>query len=295
MILVGSHALVFRLGNIRTPVDIDYIGTYDELVFYLENKKEDIEAVKYVSDKKVLIKRKDCMVEFDIAWEDSTNNEVISFGGEKIAFDGMEVIIPSIDVLYELKTSHRYLKNSPHFLKTLNDRLILENAGAKVVHPEFLKRREKETYNYAHPKLNVDKYNFFKDDAIKYIYDHDTIHIAMAHKEKPAYTYFKPEDKEVMVSRSMWDSLDEETRLYSVVEESYVLALERSQIPHKGVITPTQSFDMALMKVCTSITSGWWREYAYNNYYKARNLFNHKYVDIFWAAEEKGIVKKLHE
>ena len=31
---------------------------------------------------------------------------------------------------------------------------------------------------------------------------------------------------------------------------------------------------MALMKVCTSITSGWFREYAWENYDKVLDLYN---------------------
>lgn len=293
MLLIGSHALNYRLGKIREPVDIDYIGTFEELVEYQKKHKENIESIIYESDKKVTIKRKDCIVEFEVAYEGESGFDALSFGGEKILFDGTAVTVPDINALFEIKSSHRYLKDSPHFLKTMNDRLLLKEAGAQIINKEFLSKREKETYTYKHPKLNVNKYNFFKDDNIKYIYDHDTIHISMAHKEKPAYMYFKPEDKEVMVSRSMWDSLDEETKIYSIVEESYVLALERSQIPHPNVLTPLQSFELALMKVCTSITSGWWREYAYDHYYYAHKLYNPFYVTNFWEAVDKGIVKLL--
>ena len=293
MLLIGSHALNYRLGKIREPVDIDYIGTFEELVEYQKKHKESIESIVYESDKKVIIKRKDCIVEFEVAYEGESGFDALSFGGEKILFDGTVVTVPDINVLFEIKSSHRYLKDSPHFLKTMNDRVLLKEAGAQITNKEFLSKREKETYTYKHPKLNVNKYNFFKDDNIKYIYDHDTIHISMAHKEKPAYMYFKPEDKEVMVSKSMWDLLDEETKIYSIVEESYVLALERSQIPHPNVLTPLQSFELALMKVCTSITSGWWREYAYDHYYDAHKLYNPSYLNNFWEAVDKGIVKLL--
>jgi len=33
-------------------------------------------------------------------------------------------------------------------------------------------------------------------------------------------------------------------------------------------------FEMALMKVCTSITSGWFREYAWENYQKVLDLYD---------------------
>ena len=68
MLLIGSHALNYRLGKIREPVDIDYIGTFEELVEYQKKHKESIESIVYESDKKVIIKRKDCIVEFEVAY-----------------------------------------------------------------------------------------------------------------------------------------------------------------------------------------------------------------------------------
>ncbi|WP_457832940.1 DUF7275 domain-containing protein, partial [Staphylococcus aureus] len=43
---------------------------------------------------------------------------------------------------------------------------------------------------------------------------------------------------------------------------------ERHQIPNNFNPDPTGSFMYALEKVCTSITSGWFREYAWENYHK---------------------------
>ncbi len=83
------------------------------------------------------------------------------------------------------------------------------------------------------------------------------------------------------------------TRLYGVLEEAYVLALERSQIPFAGKVTPRQSFDIAIEKVCTSITSGWFREFAWENYDKVVELYRDDYVEKFKAGVDKGIVKKL--
>jgi hypothetical protein len=88
MLLIGSHALNYRLGKIREPVDIDYIGTFEELVEYQKKHKESIESIVYESDKKVIIKRKDCIVEFEVAYEGESGFDALSFGGEKILFDG---------------------------------------------------------------------------------------------------------------------------------------------------------------------------------------------------------------
>jgi hypothetical protein len=58
-----------------------------------------------------------------------------------------------------------------------------------------------------------------------------------------------------------------------VYEESCVLALERSQIPFPDA-SPRKSFEYALMKVCTSITSGFFREWAWEHYDDVLALYN---------------------
>jgi hypothetical protein len=50
------------------------------------------------------------------------------------------------------------------------------------------------------------------------------------------------------------------------------------------------SFLKALEKVCTSITSGWWREFAWENYEAALAMHDRNYVDRFWKAVEAGTV-----
>lgn len=306
MLLIGSQALKYYTNLDREPRDWDFIGTIDEIESFIQARKDEVESA-YPSNegKKMIVKLKgELPIEFEIAWEGSTAEKLL----ELITKDSIrewaccllgnveqEYEFPSPNVLYELKMSHRFLKNSPHFLKTMRDIQLMRSLGAQVEHPEWLKEREKETYNYSHPKLNVAKDEFFKKDdgQVVYIYDHDSIHIAMARFDKPAYEYFKPEGSQVLCDKKMFFDSPEEIKLASVVEEATVLALERSQIPYKGLVEPLWSFKMALMKVCTSITSGYWRSYAYEAYDKVLGLYDEKYVEKFWKAVADGIVKKL--
>lgn len=148
----------------------------------------------------------------------------------------------------------------------------------------WLPQREAETYVYNHPKLNVDKQTFF-DDSVEYVYDHDDLHRILAIEESPAYTKYMVDGEQVLTSREKFFSVDEQIRLYGVYEESCVLALERSQIPFNFEPDARRSFEMALMKVCTSITSGWFREFAYNSYDKVLDLYNelgeNNYIERF--------------
>lgn len=115
----------------------------------------------------------------------------------------------------------------------------------------------------------------------------------MARFDKPAYEYFKPEGSQVLCDKKMFFDSPEEIKLASVVEEATVLALERSQIPYKGLVDPKWSYVYALQKISTSITSGWFREFCWSNYDKALALYDEKYVEKFWKAVDDGIVKKL--
>jgi hypothetical protein len=192
-----------------------------------------------------------------------------------------------------LKLSHRYRKDSPHFLKTMRDIQFLRNKGVSV--PEawlpLLKEREKETYSYAHPKLNQDKKSFFDNCNSMYVYDHDSIHRAVAMEDTPAYTKFSEDGQEVKSSRKKWEQCSHMTKLLAGLEESYVLALERSLIPLPGVLTPRQAFDKALEKVCTSITSGWFREFCWENYDHIASLYDDRFVYRFNEALSRGVIK----
>lgn len=300
MLIVGSRALKKTgeeyLSSSPRQWDYDFICTYED---FLEYKKKAGKCMTYPVNrgKTMVLKTKDIIAEFEIAWEDSTAAELLSLIEQNpslvVKDDGIDWATP--DLVFTLKKSHRYLKDSPHFLKTMVDYNHMLSLGCKV--PESLtdwyKKREKDTYWYSHPKLNVTKDEFFKGPEIPYVYDHDTIHLSMMQLDKPAYDYFKPNDQEVNCSKDMFMACDEKIRLYAVLEESYVLALERSQIPAPNAWTPRKSFEMALSKVCSSITSGWFRAYAYEHYFDVLALYDDNYTKKFWAAVESGIVKKI--
>lgn len=167
-----------------------------------------------------------------------------------------------------IKLSHRYKKNNPHFRKTMQHIRFLRNKDVRLTEylMDIVKLREKETLSYAHPVLDTTKDKFFKDDI--YTYDHDTIHEAVALMDRPAYTFYMKDGSQVMTDKKKFFELPKEIQLAGVYEETCVLALERSQIPNDFKnVSSEHSFMMALEKVCTSITSGWFREYAWENYH----------------------------
>lgn len=306
MILIGSRALSLRNPELlrRTPSDFDFVCTESEFEEWFKNNAKKLQKTSdgvmkvYREGNKMIIEgSSNC--EFELVQPGTSSQMLV----ELVELDSSSIptkfgLIPNLDILFTIKSSHKYLKNSPHFWKNLLDYHMMKSAGAKVrpEYMEFLKLREKETYTYAHPKLNQTKKNFFSDDNIKYVYDHDTIHKSVAlYDGIPAYTHYMKDGAEIQCDKKKFFSIDEKYRLAGVVEESAVLAIERSLVPHPGVWTPEFAWKFALSKVCTSITSGWFREYAYENAFKVLKLFPKNYWEKFQEDVKSGLVKKVEE
>jgi hypothetical protein len=76
--------------------------------------------------------------------------------------------VADIELLYMIKMSHRFLKNTPHFKKTMDDIWFLRNEfGCSDVKSYLIsdyKVRQKFTYDYALPTLNKKKVDFFENN-----------------------------------------------------------------------------------------------------------------------------------
>lgn len=292
-LLVGSYALNSRLGVVREPKDLDIICTLSYFKSCVAGYKEDNQLTSCypTSGNKWVVKLNDGRIEeYEIAYGKNTSSDLILKA---------ELGTASLDMLYMLKMSHRYLRNSPAFLKTMEDIHLIRKNGVEEVSNDLMeiyKLRMKETYNYKHPTLKTSKKEFFSGDGIDYKYDHDSIHLAVAEMDVPAYDLIKSSKEEVFCSKEQFWSARWEIKLLTVIEEAMVLAIERSLVPHPNVLTPEKAFELALMKVCTSITSGWWREYAWENYYNVKKYFYHrrstgwKYEEQFEKGLREGVV-----
>jgi hypothetical protein len=221
----------------------------------------------------------------EIAWEGSSGETLLELSNK----------VSVINLNYTLKMSHRYLKDNPHFLKTMADIHYLRALGSVI--PKELEEwclvREKETYTYSHPKLNTNKGDFFNTEGVTYIYDHDSIHEAVKLYDKPCYQYFKPAGSEVWCDKRMFDNLPTQIKLGAVFEESVVLAIERALVPFNSWSKEELAFKKALEKVCTSITSGWFREYAWENYHSVLGMYYTKPRNYIKSRFDSGIENKV--
>lgn len=294
LVLLGSHALN-HYTHARTPIDMDLLGTYDDCRDYIKQIGKTERILSDYPDSggdKIVVKTDKNIYEFEVAWPDSNAEGLLNIiENDQYTRVNDGLMIPTHHVLYMLKMSHRYKKDSPHFLKTMRDIQLLREFGAKIPekHIEWFKERERLTYLNTLPKLNQSKKSFF-NETVPYTYDHDTLHLAVMFKDRPAYTFFKEDQSEVMVSKKMFFNLPREIQLLSVVEEAMVLAIERALVPFPEGMNPKQAFDFALAKVCTSISSGWWREFAYDNYDSVQEMYDPTYFERFNSALSKGVV-----
>lgn len=162
MFVFGSHALAQYIDIRREPADIDVIGSYEE-VETLRRKCRAKTFYPFNDGRKMFMKASNGkIIEADIAWPGSVEEKLLHFlsaSREQRSSDysmnvyGMHCDFPSMHELYMLKMSHRYLKDSPHFLKTMRDIQALRKVGAIIrpEHQDFYEQRMKDTYVYKHP------------------------------------------------------------------------------------------------------------------------------------------------
>jgi len=291
--MVGSQAMRYFDLTGRKCLDTDYICTYHEYSDDVERSKNKGTFVCSYQESKeyFVLKTTGGIFEYEITDFSDSGRQLHDIILEKSLHSG---IAAKPCVLLSLKESHKYKKNSPHFYKTMSDIRALRAYG--VIEPDYLKQwrvfREAETYRYSHPVLEQKKDDFFKTDGVDYVYDHDSIHRSVAVEAVPAYTKYMKDGAEVNCDKQKFLSLPEHIKIYGVYEEACVLAIERSLAPIPLAMTPEQAFKYALMKVCTSITSGWFREYAWENHDKVLE-FAQSTEFSFWGRFNSDLQKGL--
>jgi hypothetical protein len=135
------------------------------------------------------------------------------------------------------------------------------------------------------PLVGVSKSDFFNDYVEKLV-DHDWLHELFAHQDVPVYTRLQDNSDIVYCSETKWFELSYIEKCYCVLEECYVIATERFLIKkyfegdaNLGISLYKQAFIQALSKVCTTLTSGFFREFAIENYFYLVNNYSINYFE----------------
>lgn len=294
MLMIGSRALIANnpeLIGVRVPNDWDFICTIEQFTAWHKANKASLQfAVPTQGGKYYHARDKQGVnFEFELAWPGTSAAMLLAEYGA----DNWQIPVTVSNVhLLAIKESHKYKRNSPHHLKTMKDIHFLRskvepNRQADDFTLEFFALREKESYDYSHPKLDVSKGEFFSGDGVQYKYDHDDLHRVVAIDGAPAYTHYLKDGSAVLTSNEKFFSVDQRVRLLGGLEESMVLAAERSLIPYDFQATPEQAFTMALNKVTSSITSGKFREFCWEHY--------DEIVAMYWELDGGAYAEKIKQ
>ena len=321
-VIIGSQAMKYHFPDFpRIPMDTDVICTvkkFDE-TFISGVKSGDIERMQQGSSNQSFI----------IKWKDiPTPVEYLISDGLK----SLELILSSlcvdsdyapVQVLYSIRKAHinfpikfdKHIKDLMFLREKLRqskgisleqdlmseDDLLDEFPALTQIH---FQETEKRLGKLRTPKMNQTTEEFFGKSKkyVKSYYVHDNMHKAIAdmHISYPIYTVILKDNSEVETDELKWKNLNIHSKIYCVLEEVYVIALERKILPelfeisalHDNEVgrnpwTPKQAFDWALMRVCTTLCDGFFREFAIRAYDEIQKQYNPDYVELFFKNISK--------
>jgi hypothetical protein len=216
-----------------------------------------------------------------------------------------EAKIPTLRGLMLIKRSH--LHRPLGFEKNIRDyheikSLTTPRSGlgpvSGEVYDRLLKKLTKQTkdlYGDRVPSLKKSKSEFFDDYVTKH-FEHDEIHAATCYGDRPIFEELKLEgDESVWCERSLWEALPNFRKVQCVQEEAFVISLERFIIPNLVLDKPHRSakmaFGMAVSKICTTLCSGWFRDFAIENWPQVMNYdldFLEKFHEYFGSRLKRS-------
>lgn len=301
-LIVGSQAIKHHYPDFpRTPHDTDIIVSRETYESAISNK-DDIEGIQERRGFSSIVKFKGLgYIEYFIADDVESFKVLLENGGNES--------YASPEVLYSMKKSH--IHYPLRFEKHIHDYLFLREklrqekdlsleddlnshldwCDELPIFTALHKKCVEQVFGELRtPKMTESKSKFFGKSK-KYVtsyYVHDDMHkaIALMHAGDPVYQQILADGAEVETDLLKWSKLSLQHKIWCVLEEVYVIALERKIIPplfEGGLgLTPKQAFDWALMRVCTTLCDGFFREFATRAYNEIQKQYNPDYVHLFF-------------
>ena len=178
----------------------------------------------------------------------------------KNALDKLSISIPV--VIQSLKLSHMHYDLS-QWHKHCHDIIHMDSLGIKpdmeLVYAlkaewtKFYKGKDKI-------KLNKKPKEFF---TASYNQQHDQLHEHFKFMDEPIYKKFLKDGEPVAVDKSKFDLLSHQEQIYSVIEESMVVAYERKLSLLNG-----------FKHVYTNLSKNWWNDFITENFVEIINQIN---------------------
>lgn len=253
-LLIGSRALEYWSKDFKARNDSDW----------------DIISANKIIDNTKLIEHH----AFDI----TGNYDIINYASEQfIEIAGNRIYIVNPIGLAIIKRSHlwrdrSFNKHITQYHKHLvNYRPLFTNLDESI-----LDKRTKLTMS-AYPQVNpnlMQSIDDFFDDAVDKKYDHDYLHELIAYYDEPLYKKMQKDFSLAWCDKDLWYTFTHEQKLKCIAEEAYVIAIERFLVSSDWNTPAKLAYFKALDKICTTLCSGWFRDYAIDNYPEILGLFD---------------------
>lgn len=267
-VLIGSRAINYHapelIGRVNDKTDWDIITNHDKSHFENFNGRVEVHSFDQLNNRDVC--------------ECHTHETSI------IEKDGYVFLVMGVHGLVIMKRSHLY--RDWFFEKHMSDyNKIIDKFG---MHKQVIRNDyncdnrfnlTKKAYKQPNPNLNQSNEEFF-DDVVEKKYDHDLIHEYAAYNDQPMYTLMKRDHTLAKCEKDMWEEFSHEQKIQCVCEETYVIACERFMIPNEWKFGKLRAYNMALKKVCTTLTSGWFRDFAIDNFEEITKMFRKEKIDL---------------
>lgn len=311
MILIGSQALKIGLEKVgmsleRVPTDFDLLAYPGEreLVELILNAK--LTLVKQDGNKSLYKSSHGNIVDVDFVRAGSSNALYLQWAETFVKLDtsewfGQHIEVAPLEMLYSLKRSHRH---SPRmFEKHVADyNLLRQIFEGKDTLPKVTAMRYQEVVareKLRTPSLDKSAKDFFDDKVSNRTFIHDQIHEVMAFGDRPMFEKIKIDPDKVACSKEKFFAMNIVSRIRCVQEEAYVIALERAMIPMlfegEKIANKKEAYKWAVMRICTTLCSGWFREFALENYDDIISMYDSMYVEKFLKAVESGRIKRIEK
>lgn len=258
ILLVGSRALSYYSNDFKCKDDSDWDIICDD-----SDMKNKLDL------NKVEVHSSNVLNNYELERYTSTSEYVIINGYKlhPVNLKGLSIIKRSHlyrDYFFDkhITMYHKHLKN--HFILD-NDDFRIYNEREKLTHELFDK--------FKHPSLNKSVEDFF-DDYVTKKYNHDYLHELFKYKDEPMYKKMQRDYSKAWCEKDLWHSFTYEEKCMCVAEETYVIATERFLVPKNWNYSTKFSYLQSLKKVCTTLTSGWFRDFAIDEFPTIFSLYD---------------------
>lgn len=302
MLIVGSYAMLLRgFGTSHNDIDLVCYRRQLEEVKALYGFNSEVRNDDYIYAFKVNNGLGETVIECLLADDNEALQAYLDY--ENANDDHLH--LASVETLYSIKKGHVNFP-SRNFEKHIRDfNLLHDLMGGVDKLPEITKLQfaatEKRYGELKTPSLNKTVKEFFgqSEGFVKSWFVHDDIHVAMAHKERPLYEYMQRDKTMAKCEKDLWEQFTHEEKMQCVLEEAYVIALERKIIPfvfgNGKYYSAEDALKWAMMRIATTLTGGWFRKFSTENYSKILETANLNYDKLFLSKVSKGEVRFLNE